>query len=313
MEDHNYCVYMHVNKINGKKYVGITGQIPKTRWANGKGYNRNRYFNNAINKYGWDNFEHIIIESKLSEIEAKEKEIYYIELFSSNKSGFGYNLTNGGEGIVGFHHSEETKEKLRQKSLNMSPEQRISISEAHKGIKESEETKQKQSLAHKGKHEKENNNMYGKHHTEEVKQDISNKLKGKYIGSNNWFSKKVICITTGQIFDSLTEASKYYNIAQSNIMFCCKGKTNSCGKLNDGTRLQWKYYNEGETYLPKLYINTKLKPVKCVTTNKIFESIKEAQEYYQISYSVIIACCKGRQKYGGKLSDGQKLIWAYVD
>ena len=35
-----YSVYMHVNKANDKKYVGMTGMPVEKRWKNGKGYNK---------------------------------------------------------------------------------------------------------------------------------------------------------------------------------------------------------------------------------------------------------------------------------
>jgi len=52
----NYTIYIHKNKINGKVYIGQTGQDPKKRWDNGNGYKTCSRFWNAIQKYGWDNF-----------------------------------------------------------------------------------------------------------------------------------------------------------------------------------------------------------------------------------------------------------------
>ena len=106
------------------------------------------------------------------------------------------------------------------------------MSEKKKGRKNSEEQNKKISEAMKG----EKHPLYGKHHTEESKRKMSEKKKGQIPGN----IKKVICITTGKKFDSITEASNWYNVARNTISFCCKGKRNYAGKLN-GIKLQWKY------------------------------------------------------------------------
>ena len=57
-----YTVYQHKNKINGKIYIGITSKDPEKRWGhNGYNYKSSSYFYSAIQKYGWDNFEHNIL------------------------------------------------------------------------------------------------------------------------------------------------------------------------------------------------------------------------------------------------------------
>lgn len=66
----NYCIYKHTNLINGKVYIGQTCQSPEKRFGkNGNGYRGCRYFYNAIECYGWDNFEHEILETNLKDIE----------------------------------------------------------------------------------------------------------------------------------------------------------------------------------------------------------------------------------------------------
>ena len=88
----SYIVYMHVNKIDGKKYVGITCyQNPERRWINGKGYFRNQYFSRAINKYGWNNFEHTIVARGLSHDEACSIERMMIQSLQTQDRRFGYN------------------------------------------------------------------------------------------------------------------------------------------------------------------------------------------------------------------------------
>ena len=60
----------------------------------------------------------------------------------------------------------------------------------------------------------------------------------------NGNSKVIICITTGEIFNSLSDAAKYYGISSiSNITSCCKGRQKSTGKHPvTGEKLVWKYY-----------------------------------------------------------------------
>ena len=126
----NYCVYIHRNIINNKAYIGITiyGDDPNRRWQNGKGYVQQRLFYNAIQKYGWDNFEHIIWADNLTEDEAKNLEIRLIALFNTTNLNYGYNISPGGEsfnitdvGIVKRTNSMlETKNQNRiQKSIEM--------------------------------------------------------------------------------------------------------------------------------------------------------------------------------------------------
>lgn len=89
-------VYAHINKANGKIYIGITGRDVNKRWKNGRGYIYNVHFWKAINKYGWNNFEHEIIASNLTEEEAKNMEIILINKLNTTDYKFGYNEDKGG-------------------------------------------------------------------------------------------------------------------------------------------------------------------------------------------------------------------------
>lgn len=125
----NYCVYIHTNKIDGKRYVGITCQNVSRRWRNGDGYIQNKHFYRAIKKYGWDNFTHEIVKAGLSKHEACELEIQLIEKYKSNNEAFGYNKSSGGSAPAsGVLVSDETKKKM---------------SESHKGFVMAESTKEK--------------------------------------------------------------------------------------------------------------------------------------------------------------------------
>ena len=98
-DDHK--IYMHKNKINGKMYIGQTSKSLNRRWNNGKGYVNCPYFNHAIEKYGWENFEHILLHDGLSKNEADELEKYYIREYKSYMPEHGYNISLGGAGLSG--------------------------------------------------------------------------------------------------------------------------------------------------------------------------------------------------------------------
>lgn len=104
-----FTVYMHVNKTNGKRYVGITSVNPIDRWQNGKGYSKNKHFADAIRKYGWGGFDHLILFSGMDKETACNVEQWLIAEYKTTDKRHGYNLTSGGEY---FKHSEESKQLM---------------------------------------------------------------------------------------------------------------------------------------------------------------------------------------------------------
>lgn len=138
MKSNDYTVYAHKNKTNGKVYVGITSQSVKDRWKNGSGYH-GMHFERAIQKYGWDGFDHIIIESNLNEYQACELEKALIKIFDLTNPQKGYNEAIGGfgGGMNGKHHTKEAIEKIREARIRdgFSYEHRKHISESKQGAK----------------------------------------------------------------------------------------------------------------------------------------------------------------------------------
>lgn len=163
----DYCVYMHKNKINGKIYIGITND-PKRRWKNGgieykphDGRITERPFWNAICKYGFDNFEHIIIENNLTKEEAFEKEKYYISKYKSRERNIGYNIACGGNGgKIYIEHPKGMKNKHHTKEWG---------EEHSKHIKEAAKRGAYKNMWKEKEHPR---GMLGKHHTEEFKQKL---------------------------------------------------------------------------------------------------------------------------------------------
>lgn len=172
-----YTVYMHTNIANGKRYIGITTQDTKKRWKYGNGY-KNQLFYRAIKKYGWENFKHDILFTNLTKSQAEAKEIELIAQYKSNSPKYGYNTDNGGKTIG--THSEETKLKIGQANKGHTP---------WKNKHHKESTKKKLSILKSGS----NNPNYGKTQSRETKLKLS---------------KKIICITTNEIFLIMSEGAK---------------------------------------------------------------------------------------------------------
>ena len=171
-------IYMIKNLKNDNIYIGQSKNIEK-RWKehikelNGN-YHPNKKMQHDWNKYGKDYFEFsIVIECDIKELQ--ELEILYIKEFNSYEKG--YNETIGGIGMSGFKPSYETR-KLQ--SENTKGENNPFYGKHH-----TDEAKQKMSEHAKGKYCGEDNPFYGKHHTDETKQKISESRKGKYCGEDS--------------------------------------------------------------------------------------------------------------------------------
>ena len=152
----SYNVYKHTNLINNKSYIGITSQKCENRWGiNGKGYGLQPKFYHAIQKYGWDNFQHEVLYTNLDKDTALQIEANLIQKYDSIENGY-----------------------------NVSP--------------------------------------YG-----------------------NVESKRVICLTTQEIFDSINEAAAYGKVDNSSLSHYLKGEHDTCGEL-DGIKLTWEYVDYPE-------------------------------------------------------------------
>ena len=174
---HDWRVYIHTNKINGKIYVGITCREPERRWANGKGYKRSHgqsvgdsHFYNAIKKYGWDNIDHRIVAQNMTIEEASAMEKELIAKYDSTNPEKGYNITSGGQDSIGAKHSDETKAKLSEIAKKRIKDTGIV---PFKGKHHSEETKKQQSIRMSEKYKDGNSPFSGKHHSIATKETLA--------------------------------------------------------------------------------------------------------------------------------------------
>lgn len=191
-DEKKYKVYKHTSP-SGKIYIGITGNSVERRWQQGKNYKTSTYFNNAINKYGWENIKHEVLFTGLTREQAENKEIELIKKYKSNNPKYGYNIENGGHCCV---MTKETKRK---------------ISEANKG---------KPSW------------VKGKHHRKETKEKIRKALKGRpspmkgkhwTIEQRSKVGKAIVCNETGEKFYSIRDAARKTGCDRANISRVLKG------------------------------------------------------------------------------------------
>lgn len=155
---HIFYVYVHTNKINGKRYFGLTCQKkPENRWHGGSAYKQSKHFWNAIQKYGWNNFDHEILASKLTQKEAEDMEQKLIDENKTYDPEYGYNIRYGGgshgrmpKEIVQKLADERRGEKNPFYGIPRTDEVKRKISEKNKGRKFSKEQLKKMSLAKKG-------------------------------------------------------------------------------------------------------------------------------------------------------------------
>lgn len=280
-----WIIYKHTNKINGKSYIGQTCQKKELRWNNGRNYDRAYKFGKAIDKYGWDSFTHEILEDNiLTQKEANNREIYYIEIYDSFRSG--YNSTKGGDN--GEHLGREV---LQISTKGNVVRQYCSTSEAERA-------------------------------TGILAQNIGACLLGYSITAGGYFwarpidyfnqwtpprsrkEKPVICVETQQTYDSITRASEETGICCSMISKCVLRKAITAGGYH------WCFLFEYDENWEPVVEKKKGGPTKaiiCVETLEIYESITECSILTGISIQNISQnCCIGKRTAKGK-------HYAYLD
>ena len=128
---------------------------------------------------------------------------------------------------------------------------------------------------------------------------LSNMRKGIVnIGKNNGNSRRVICINTMKVFDTINEASTYYNVDKDAIQQCCSdaNKRKTAGEIN-GERMIWEYYDENKNYeFVPFKRDYKYKQILCLDNNIIYNSVHEASKNTGCSIVGIRHCCTGYLK-----------------
>lgn len=232
-------IYIITNTVNDKVYIGQVGKgknktfmkrFDEHIWALNNNRHCNKHLQRAWNKYGEDSFTFDILE-ECSKDKLDEREKYWIDYYNSYKNG--YNCTLGGDGVSGYKHTEERKQKISKAvrgenhplyGKHLSKEHKRKMSESLKsenntwrGRHHSEETKQKMSESQKGKSK-----------SKEHKQKLSEAHKGK---PNIKLAKPVVQLSKDGFyiteFYGAAEAERQTGVFHSDIAKCCNGKRNS--------------------------------------------------------------------------------------
>jgi len=135
---------------------------------------------------------------------------------------------------------------------------------------------------------------------------------------------KIICVTTKEIFNSISSASKKYNISRNRISKCCCSETYKSSGIHPvtGEMLIWMYYDKyitkGKNDIINMIKNSKKQDKKrqiiCLTNGEVFNTIADASKKYHINCGSISSCCSKKIKYAGKDLDTELLlVWMYYE
>ena len=240
----------------GKSYIGQTSEEnPNRRWANGSGYfalrknKQHTLFWFAVQKYGWDNFKHEVIESDIKTLDkANDREKYWIayyHTFVEDPECWGYNMTAGGSGVA-HKCSEATKQKISNtmKGRKFTTEHKaklianikrkpiicietgIRYESTAEAARQTGISRENIKTAVNGKRLSAGGYHWAKVNDQE-KIIALKSLNGKCKAAK----RKVICTDTNEVFNSITEAAKAFGVNQSAISNALKRKTKVKGKV----------------------------------------------------------------------------------
>lgn len=216
-------IYKAINKINNKSYIGQTTRLFRVRKNDhisaSKRNTDNFYFHNALSKYGQDNFVWSILCKCQSLEDLNIKEIYYIDKYNTYNRG--YNMTKGGDGVLGYA---------------LSVEARIKISKAKTGFKYPPRTKEWCDKISKAK-------TGGKLSKETIEKRTATRKERGYIGPKNHLSKKYIIISPEDI-NFVVEGLRAFCINYKDISFYKGLNAVATGKRTHHKGYKCRYYNE---------------------------------------------------------------------
>lgn len=206
-------IYKIINNINNDFYIGSAKDLDKRKASHFYNLKTNRHINNhlqnAVNKYGIENFKFEKIAFCPVEYNIKMEQ-WFIDNLKPH-----YNICKIAGSVLGRIHKQSTKDKISASNMGriISIESRIKISKTLTGRKNkphSKETKIKIGLVHKGKCYNSKEELMKR----TIKSTEITKKKIDYIDDNNQIIKS---------YNSLIEAANNLNIDYKRISMCVTG------------------------------------------------------------------------------------------
>jgi len=181
-----FAIYQVTNQVNGKSYIGFTTKKPEERWKRhcmSSNQDSETHFHRSIRKHGANNFKFEILEEGWDpKIGLDTREPYWISVLKPE-----YNMTHGGDGVLGYSHGRVTRKKMgdaqKKRFEDSSERDKLTVRSMGKhyalGCKHPHDmnTKSKISIGMRGK-----KNAQGAKHSAEMNQEKSVRQKGVGVG-----------------------------------------------------------------------------------------------------------------------------------
>lgn len=321
-------------------YIGQSKNIKK-RWHDHlqnlrQGTHINRHMQSAFQKYGESAFSFSVIEECDTSL-LNEREQYWIAQYQTFGPR-GYNLTPGGDGASAWHSRPRGWEDEHSRQVICLNTMTIykSVADAARKIGLCDTqiggccrgiytycTKDGVRLVW----------MYydvflGEYAAHNYEQSyIDNMLDAATTFAPSRPTRSVVCLNTGECFESLADASRATGIAISGIQGCAIHRNHYAGIDTDGSPIVWVYSDEFEKLtadeIASMLENAanarsaavrkvRAHSVVCLNTGMVFEAISDAAAFYDVLQSTISSCCTGAIFSAGKLN-GEPLVWRYAE
>lgn len=330
-EKRKWIIYMYTFP-SGKRYIGKTSQTLQERqegpsWT---GYDNSTILMKAVRKYGIENIQQeILFENDMTDEYAARLEQICILLFKANclrfsDPAYGYNMTDGGEGTLGYRHSDESKNKMSDAKKQCSGDTANSSKPLYcvelnkifaNGVYAEKETGVNRKLISQALHSKNKRTNGGctgfkyLHWDFAEKKPRPNKEKQeiKYTPRTIQY-KRVYCYEHDKYLNSVYDAEDKGYGSHRLIRKCCNGYTNSV-TAKDGHAYHFLYEDDiNNENINKIISLIEEDMVYCVELNMYFASTTEAEKLGYGSKRKIRDNCSGRLKLT-HLSNGDIVHW----